>query len=63
MTGYLAEMPWPYYLALGIGASQLAWQIRTVEITDPKNCLAKFKSNRNFGLIILAGIVAGQVMN
>ena len=63
MTGYLTEMPWPYYLALGIGASQLAWQIRTVEITDPKNCLAKFKSNRNFGLIILAGIVAGQVMN
>ena len=63
MTGYLAEMPWPFYLALSMGASQLAWQIRTVDITNPKNCLAKFKSNRNFGLIILAGIVAGQVMN
>jgi 4-hydroxybenzoate polyprenyltransferase len=56
-------MPWPFYLALAIGASQLAWQIRTVDITDPKNCLAKFKSSRNFGLIILAGIVAGQVMS
>ncbi len=63
MTGYLAEMAWPFYLALIMGASQLAWQIRTVDITDPKNCLAKFKSNRNFGLIILAGIIAGQVMN
>jgi 4-hydroxybenzoate polyprenyltransferase len=63
MTGYLAEMPWPFYLALGMGASQLAWQIRTVDITDPKNCLAKFKSNRDFGLIILAGIIAGQVMS
>ena len=63
MTGYLAGMPWPFYLALAIGASQLAWQIRTVDITDPKNCLAKFKSSRNFGLIILAGIVAGQVMS
>ncbi len=63
MTGYLVEMAWPFYLALIMGASQLAWQIRTVDITDPKNCLAKFKSNRNFGLIILAGIIAGQVMN
>ena len=63
MTGYLAGMPWPFYLALAMGAFQLAWQIRTVDITDPKNCLAKFKSNRNFGLIILAGIVAGQVMS
>ena len=63
MTGYLAEMAWPFYLALIMGTSQLAWQIRTVDITDPKNCLAKFKSNRNFGLIILAGIIAGQVMN
>ncbi|MCH8238089.1 MAG: 4-hydroxybenzoate octaprenyltransferase [Proteobacteria bacterium] len=63
MAGYLAELAWPFYLALGMGASQLAWQIKAVDITDPKNCLAKFKSNRDFGLIILAGIVAGQVIN
>ena len=32
-----------------------------VDTGDAHDCLAKFKSNRNFGLIVLAGVVAGQV--
>ena len=47
-------------LALGLGAAQLLWQVARVELDDPADCLAKFKSNRLFGWILLAGIGAGQ---
>jgi len=61
MAGFLAGLSWPYYLGLALGALHLGWQVKTVDITDPRNCLAKFKSNRDFGLIVLAGIIAAQV--
>ena len=59
--GLMAELQWPYYIALLMGVTHLSWQVKTVDISDPKNCLAKFKSNRDFGFVLLAGIVASQV--
>jgi 4-hydroxybenzoate polyprenyltransferase len=38
-------------------ALHLAWQVRTIDIDDPALCLALFKSNRDAGLILFAGIV------
>ncbi len=61
MAGFLAGLSWPFYLGLALGALHLAWQTKTVNITDPRNCLAKFKSNRDFGLVVLVGIIAAQV--
>ena len=61
MAGFLAGLSWPFYLGLTLGALHLAWQTKTVNITDPRNCLAKFKSNRDFALVVLAGIIAAQV--
>ena len=62
MAGFLAGLSWPFYLGLALGALHLAWQIGSVDITDPRNCLAKFKSNRDFGLVVLAGIIASQAL-
>ena len=59
-AGFLAGLGWPFYLSLGVGALHLVWQIKSLDITDPKNCLSRFKSNRDFGLIVLAGIIAAQ---
>ncbi len=39
---------------------QLAWQAARVAIDDPADCLAKFRSNRVVGWLMLAGIVAGH---
>jgi 4-hydroxybenzoate polyprenyltransferase len=61
-AGFFAGLGWPFYLGLGAGALHLAWQIKSLDITDPKNCLSRFKSNRDFGLIVLAGIIAAQVI-
>jgi 4-hydroxybenzoate polyprenyltransferase len=46
------------YLGLAAFAAHLAWQIRRLDIDDPVNCLIVFKSNRDAGLILFAGLVA-----
>jgi 4-hydroxybenzoate polyprenyltransferase len=38
-------------------AAHLSWQIRRLDIDDPVNCLVVFKSNRDAGLILFAGLV------
>ena len=38
-------------------AAHLTWQIKRLDITDPVNCLAVFKSNRDAGLILFAALV------
>jgi 4-hydroxybenzoate polyprenyltransferase len=36
----------------------LAWQVATLDTSDPANCLVRFKSNRAVGWIFFAGLVA-----
>ena len=38
-------------------AAHLAWQVRRLDIDDPARCLLLFKSNRDAGLILFAGLV------
>jgi 4-hydroxybenzoate polyprenyltransferase len=38
-------------------AAHLAWQISRLDIADPDNCLAVFKSDRDAGLILFAGLL------
>ncbi|MFQ5774734.1 MAG: 4-hydroxybenzoate octaprenyltransferase [Kiloniellaceae bacterium] len=56
-TGAAAGLAWPFYLGLAAAAAQFAWQIATLDIDDPANCLVRFKSNRYTGWILLAGIL------
>jgi len=52
-------------LALGLGAfaAHLAWQIVRLDIDDPLNCLAVFKSNRDDGLILFAALVLDAALH
>lgn len=61
-AGTLAGLAWPFYVGLALASGHLVWQVRTLDIDDPKNCLNRFKSNRDFGLIVFAAIVAGQLL-
>lgn len=38
-------------------AIHLAWQVRQIDIADPALCLRLFKSNRDAGLILFAGMI------
>jgi 4-hydroxybenzoate polyprenyltransferase len=54
----MAGVGWLAYLGLALGALQLAWQVRALDMDDPVNCLRIFRSNREYGWIVFAGLVA-----
>lgn len=61
-AGGLAGLHWTFYPALLPAAAHLAWQVSSVDIHDAGSCLKRFKSNRDFGLLIFAAIIVGQVV-
>jgi 4-hydroxybenzoate polyprenyltransferase len=61
-AGLLAGAHAVLLLAIAAVAVQLAWQIRTLDIDDPGNCLARFKSNQVVGWLLLAGIAGDMAL-
>ncbi len=61
-SGWAAGLAWPFYAALAAGVLQLAWQAARIALDDPHDCLAKFKSNRLYGWLLLGGIIAAQLV-
>ena len=61
LAGASAAIGWVYYLGLGIGGWHLMRQISRTRIDNPARCLAVFKSNRDFGVILFASLVAGTL--
>jgi 4-hydroxybenzoate polyprenyltransferase len=57
LAGWSAGAGIVFSLALVAFAAHLSWQIHRLDIDDPLNCLAVFKSNRDAGLILFAGMV------
>jgi 4-hydroxybenzoate polyprenyltransferase len=53
---------WPAWLGLAAFAGHLVWQIRRLNISDPALCLRVFKSNRDAGLLLFAGLLVDAVM-
>ena len=51
-----------FFLALALAAVQMAWQVATLDLADPANCLARFKSNRLIGWLLLAGLAADMAL-
>jgi 4-hydroxybenzoate polyprenyltransferase len=58
----LADARWPAWIGLAAFAAHLAWQIRRLEIGDPELCLRIFKSNRDAGLLLFAGLLVDAVI-
>ena len=59
-AGFAAGLGLLFCAGLAGSALQLAWQAARVAIDDPADCLAKFRSNRAVGWLMLGGIVAGH---
>jgi 4-hydroxybenzoate polyprenyltransferase len=58
----LAGVRWPAGAGLAAFAGHLMWQIRRLEVGDPRLCLRIFKSNRDAGLLLFAGLLVDAVM-
>ncbi|RYX86909.1 MAG: 4-hydroxybenzoate octaprenyltransferase [Bradyrhizobiaceae bacterium] len=53
----LAGAGWPAWIGLVVFAGHLAWQITRIDISDSALCLRLFKSNRDAGLLLFAGLL------
>lgn len=58
----LAGAGYPAWIGLAAFAVHLVWQIARLEIGDGALCLRIFKSNRDAGLLLFAGLLADAVM-
>ena len=62
-SGLLAGLAaWAFVPALILAGGHLLWQVTGWQPDDPSDCLARFKSNRQFGAYALLAIAAGQMM-
>ncbi len=57
VAGFSAGARWPFALGLAAFAAHLVWQVVRLDIGNPDNCLAVFKSDRDAGLILFAGLL------
>jgi 4-hydroxybenzoate polyprenyltransferase len=53
---------WPAGVGLAAFAAHLIWQIVRLDIADPALCLRIFKSNRDAGLLLFAGLLIDAVL-
>ncbi|HVY00998.1 MAG TPA: 4-hydroxybenzoate octaprenyltransferase [Pseudorhodoplanes sp.] len=56
-AGWLAHVGLYFALGLAAFAAHLAWQVKQLDTADPALCLRLFKSNRDAGLLLFAGML------
>ena len=58
----LANAGPPAFAGLLLAAGHLGWQVVSLKIDDPDNCLARFRANRTTGWILFAGLVLDALL-
>lgn len=61
-SGLMNMQTWPYFAAVGIISSHLAYQISTLQINNANDCSRKFISNSQVGFILFCGIIIGNLL-
>ena len=56
-----ANLHWLSWIGLATVALHLVWQVKAVDLDDPADCLAKFRSNRWIGWMFLLGLISGGI--
>jgi 4-hydroxybenzoate polyprenyltransferase len=62
VAGWMAGAGTAFHGGMAAAAVHAGWQVHRLDIDDPENCLKVFRSNRDFGLIILAGLIIDCLM-
>lgn len=57
-AGFLAEHGWAVVVAGAVAGLVFVWQLATLDLDSPANCLTRFKSSQAIGWIILIGLLA-----
>ena len=59
---WVSHARWPAFAGLAVFAAHLGRQIVRLDIDAPADCLRLFKSNRDAGLLLFAGLLADAVL-
>ncbi len=59
LAGWSGGVGWGFWPILGLAGAHLAWQVQSLNSDNPANCLRLFRSNRDFGALLFAAILAG----
>lgn len=62
-AGLMAGTHLIYFLAVTLVFLQMAWQVATLDTSDPANCLRRFRSNRDVGAAVFLGLVADMALS
>ena len=62
LAGLMAHAGTAFLLGMLAAAAHLGWQIWTLDIDDPENCLARFRANGTFGLIVFGAILIDMAL-
>ncbi len=49
-----------FWIFMGLAFVHAAWQAITLDMDDAQNCLTRFRSNRDFGILIMAAFIASR---
>jgi 4-hydroxybenzoate polyprenyltransferase len=63
LAGFFAGTHLVFFTAVVLVSLQMAWQVMTLNTADPDNCLRRFRSNRDVGLVIFLGLVADMALS
>ncbi|MEW5310122.1 MAG: hypothetical protein WDW38_001950 [Sanguina aurantia] len=61
-AGMASHSELPFYMGVAACAAHLTWQIRTANLQNPADCMAKFVSNKWLGGIMFTAIVADRFL-
>jgi len=62
-AGYLAGTHLIFFFGVALVTLQLAWQVTTLDIRNPANCLRRFRSNRDVGAAIFLALVIDMLLS
>ncbi len=61
IVGINTYMNWGFFILMSLAAYHLYWQVETLEVDNPQDAGRKFKSNVQYGLLVLAAIWIGKI--
>lgn len=62
-AAFLADAHMLTFLALAAITLQLSWQVTSLDTEDAANCLRRFRSNRDVGIVLLIGLLADMTLS
>ncbi len=60
-SGWIVEAGVWFYAGMAIASAHLIWQVATLDIDDPQNCLDRFRSNHVFGAIVFLALAVDAI--